>query len=333
MDVRQLGRTGIKATVLSYGCGAVGGLMTKGAPADQERAVQRALDMGITYFDTAAQYGMGTSETNLGRILAKLRPKITVATKVRLQETEYGNIGAGIRASLAASLARLGLPSVDILYLHNRILAKTAGDGLSVEAVLGEVLPAFQALKAEGKIRHLGVTALGETAALHRVVASGAFDVAQICYNALNPSAESAGGGLPAHYPGQDYAGLMTAANKAGMGTVGIRVLAGGALSGSETRHPLSMQAVEPIGSGADFRADVLNARRFEPLLADGTVKSLPELAMRFAIASPSLSTTLVGLSTLDELETAYAACRAGPLPAKALAKLSEIRKTIAAAG
>ena len=91
MDVRQLGRTGIKATVLSYGCGAVGGLMTKGAPADQERAVQRALDMGITYFDTAAQYGMGTSETNLGRILAKLRPKITVATKVRLQEAEYAN--------------------------------------------------------------------------------------------------------------------------------------------------------------------------------------------------------------------------------------------------
>ena len=328
MDVRQLGRTGIKATVLSYGCGAVGGLMTKGAAADQERAVQRALAMGITYFDSAAQYGMGTSETNLGRILAKLRPKITVATKVRLKESDYGNIAAGIRASLAASLDRLGLPSVDIFYLHNRILAKTAGDGLSVEAVLGEVLPAFQALKAEGKIRHLGITALGETAALHQVVKAGAFDMAQVCYNALNPSADTA---IPPGYPGQDYAGLMAAAHKAGMGTVGIRVLAGGALSGSETRHPLSMPTVEPIGSGADYRADVLNAKRFEPLIKDGTVRTLPELAMRFAISSPSLSTTLVGLATLDELETAYAAVEKGPLPAAALAKLGEIRQGFAA--
>ena len=328
MDVRQLGRTGIKATVLSYGCGAVGGLMTKGAPADQERAVQRALAMGITYFDTASQYGMGASEQNLGRILAKLRPRITVATKVRLKETEYGQIGAGIRASLEASLARLGLPSVDILYLHNRILAKTAGDGLSVEAVLGDVLATFQKLKGEGKIRHLGITALGETAALHRVVTAGAFDVAQVCYNALNPSADTA---LPALFPGQDYAGLMTAAHKAGMGTVGIRVLAGGALSGSETRHPLSMPTVEPIGSGADYRADVLNAKRFEPLIKDGTVRTLPELAMRFAISSPSLSTTLVGLATLDELETAYAAVEKGPLPAAALAKLGVIRQGFAA--
>ena len=329
MDVRQLGRTGIEATVLSYGCGAVGGLMTKGAPADQERAVKRALAMGITYFDTASQYGMGASETNLGRILAKLKPKITVATKVRLQEAEYGNIGPAVRASLEASLARLGLPSVDILYLHNRILAKTDGDGLSVEAVLGEVLPAFQALKSAGKIRHLGITALGETAALHRVVNSGAFDVAQICYNALNPSADM---GLPANYPGQDYQGLMAAAHKTGMGTVGIRVLAGGALSGSEARHPLSMQSVEPIGSGADFKADVLNARSFEPLIMDGTVKTLPELAMRFAISSPSLSTTLVGLANLDELEVAFAAVENGTLPAPALAKLAEIRKSFAGA-
>ena len=329
MDVRQLGRTGIKATVLSYGCGAVGGLMTKGDPADQERAVQRALAMGITYFDSAAQYGMGASETNLGRILAKLKPKITVATKVRIPEAQYGNIASAINASLEASLARLGLPSVDILYLHNRILAKTAGDGLSVDAVMGEVLPAFQALKAAGKIRHLGITGLGETAALHRVVKSGAFDVAQICYNALNPSADTS---LPARYPGQDYEGLMTAAKNAGMGTVGIRVLAGGALSGSEARHPLSMQSVEPIGSGADYRADVMNARRFEPLIKDGTVASLPELAMRFAISSPSLSTTLVGLANLDELETAFAAVEKGPLPAAAIAKLAEIRKSFAGA-
>lgn len=327
MDVRQLGRTGIKATVLSYGCGAVGGLMTKGAAADQERAFLRALDMGITYFDSAAQYGDGASERNVGRILAKLKPKITLATKVRVKEEDYGRIGEAINASLEASLARLGLASVDIFYLHNRIVAKSAGDGLSVEAVLGDVRRTFEALKKAGKIRHLGITALGETEALHKVVAAGAFDVAQVCYNALNPSADTA---LPVGYPGQDYKALMTAANKAGMGTVGIRVLAGGALSGTETRHPLAMQSVEPIASGASYKADVINANRFQPLIQDGTVTTLPELAMRFAIASPSLSTTLVGLANIEELEAAYAAVQKGPLPAAALAKLAQIRNGFA---
>jgi aryl-alcohol dehydrogenase-like predicted oxidoreductase len=84
MQRRKLGRTGFEVSVLSFGCGAVGGLMTKGDPRDQERAVAYALERGITYFDTAPQYGNGTSEENLGRILAKLKPKVIVGTKVRL---------------------------------------------------------------------------------------------------------------------------------------------------------------------------------------------------------------------------------------------------------
>ena len=327
MDIRQLGRTGVKATVLSYGCGAVGGLMTKGLAADQERAFQRALDMGITYFDSAAQYGNGASETNVGRILAKLKPNITLATKVRIKEADYGRIGDAINESLDASLKRLGLTSVDIFYLHNRIVETSEGDGLSVEAVLGDVRRTFEALKKAGKIRHLGITALGQTEPLHKVVSSSAFDVGQFCYNALNPTGDTA---VPARYPGQDFKALMTAAHKQNMGTVGIRVLAGGALSGSAARHPLAMQNVEPIGSGANFKADVDRANRFQPLISDGTAKTLPELAMRFAIASPSLSTTLVGLANIDELEAAYAAVEEGPLSAAALAKLAGIRKGFA---
>ena len=105
MEQRQLGRTGLKVSVLSFGCGAVGGLMTRGEPRDQERAVARALELGITYFDSAALYGNGASETNLGRVLAKLRPSpIIVATKVRIPAAERGRIGAAIAGSLEASL-------------------------------------------------------------------------------------------------------------------------------------------------------------------------------------------------------------------------------------
>ena len=104
MERRQLGKTGLEVSVLSFGCGAVGGLMTRGEPRDQERAVARALELGINYFDTAALYGNGASETNLGRVLAKLKPEAIIATKVRVAPRDRGRIGAAVAASLEASL-------------------------------------------------------------------------------------------------------------------------------------------------------------------------------------------------------------------------------------
>ena len=71
MEKRKFGRTGLDISVLTFGCGAVGGLMTKGAPADQERAVAHALEAGINHFDTAPDYGDGASEENVGRVLAR----------------------------------------------------------------------------------------------------------------------------------------------------------------------------------------------------------------------------------------------------------------------
>ena len=326
MEQRQLGRTGLKVSVLSFGCGAVGGLMTRGEPRDQERAVARALELGITYFDSAALYGNGASETNLGRVLAKLKPSpIVVATKVRIPAAERGRIGAAIAGSLEASLKRLGRDHVDIFYCHNTIAAGGGGDTITRDQLLNDALPAFERLRKEGKTRHIGITALGDTPLLLEVADSGAFDVAQICFNALNPTA---GEMLPAGYPAQDYQGLMQRAHKAGMGTVGIRVMAGGALSGSASRHPLAMPVVEPIGSGADYAADVRRAQRLEPLVREGHAGSLAELAMRFAIANPALSTTLIGIANLEQFEAAASAALKGPLSAAALARLKELQRT-----
>ena len=66
MERRTLGRTGLDVSVLGFGCGAVGGLMVRGSPGDQERAVARAIELGISYFDTAAMYGNGESERRSG---------------------------------------------------------------------------------------------------------------------------------------------------------------------------------------------------------------------------------------------------------------------------
>ena len=66
MEMRVFGRSGLELSTLGFGCGAVGGLMVRGAPADQERTIGKALAAGVNYFDTAVQYGNGASERNLG---------------------------------------------------------------------------------------------------------------------------------------------------------------------------------------------------------------------------------------------------------------------------
>ena len=149
MDMRPFGRTGMHLSVLGFGCGAVGGLMVRGAPADQERAIARAIDAGVNYFDTAWQYGEGESEKNLGRILQTLKPaNAVVGTKVRLQSDDFARIGDAVTRSLEASLARLRLDRVDILHLHNAITASGGGNAYSVAQVLGEAVPAMERLRS-----------------------------------------------------------------------------------------------------------------------------------------------------------------------------------------
>jgi L-galactose dehydrogenase/L-glyceraldehyde 3-phosphate reductase len=308
---------------LGFGCGAVGGLMINGSPADQERAVARALEFGINYFDTAAMYGNGRSEQKLGRVLKALKPQLYLGTKVRIPAAEKQDIAGAVTRSLEASLSRLQLDHVDLFQLHNHITASGADSDLTPEIVLGEVVPAFQRLREQGKTRFFGITAVGDTAALQRVVDARVFDTAQVSYNMLNPSA---GRAVPAGYPAHDFGNLLAHTQAADMGVVAIRVLAAGALSGSEERHPHGSPEVAPIGSGSDYRTDVGRARRLEALIRDGFADSLVEASIRFAIAHPGVSTALVGYSTLAQLEYAAAAAEKGPLSPAALDRLGALQ-------
>jgi L-galactose dehydrogenase/L-glyceraldehyde 3-phosphate reductase len=330
MQYRTLGRTGAKLSLLGFGCGAVGGLMVRGAPADQEHAVGRALDAGINYFDTAAAYGNGASETNLGRVLKALKPEIFLSTKFTIGPQDRGDIAGAVQRSLEASLRRLGRDSVDLLQVHNRIAAGGEDRPLDAAVVLGEVAPALERMRKQGKIRFFGITALGDTPALHKVVESRAFDTAQIVYNLLNPSAAVA---VRTKFPAQDFTGLMTRAHAAGMGTIGIRALAGGALSGSAARHPTGMASVAPIASGPDYRADVGRAHAFDPLVKGGHAASLAEAALRFIIGCDALTTMLIGTSTLEQLEAAISAVEKGPLPSAALDVVPAIWRGMTVAG
>ena len=328
MEMRVFGRTGMRLSVLGFGCGAVGGLMVRGDALDQERAVARAITAGVNYFDTAVQYGNGESEKNLGRVLQRLNlVDVIVGTKVRLPSTEFGSIAGAVTKSLEGSLTRLHRDRVDILHLHNAITQTGSGEALSVRQVLGDVVPAFERLRQQGKIRFLGLTAVGDTAALHQVIDARVFDSAQVVYNMLNPSAAIA---LPATYPAQDYGRLFDHARAAGVGVVGIRVLAGGALSGSAERHPIASPPPAPIGSSLSYAADVVRARRLMPLVEEGFAASLTEAATRFAISHPAIGTILVGMATPEQFEDAFAAVQKGPLPPAALDRLIALRQEFA---
>jgi len=322
VEQRALGRTGLTVSALGFGCGNVGGLMVRGDAADQRRAVAHALDTGITYFDTAPQYGGGRSEKNLGRVLRELgaHNRVVVGTKVRLAPEDLADPSAAIRRSIERSLSLLGRERVDVLQLHNPIAAgETAGGALPLAEVLGAVAEGLQQVVAAGLARHAGFTGLGEASALGQAVSSGTFATLQAYFNAIDPSAGYPG----ATGGGQDFAGLIDHAAAAGLGVIAIRVLAAGALSGTAERAPNASAAPgAPLVRGGEFERDVARARELAGLAAAWGLESTVELAVRFALAKPGVSTVLVGYSDLQQLDDAIRWAARGPLPADAVARV-----------
>jgi aryl-alcohol dehydrogenase-like predicted oxidoreductase len=323
MEYQALGKTGLQVSRLGFGCGNVGGLIIRGTHQDRVNAVTRAMEAGITYFDTAPSYGNGQSEQNLGQVLQELKANVYVGTKVRVAPHELGDLRGAITRSVEASLRRMGRESVDLIQLHNRITRQRQAEdpSLTVQDVLEEVVEAFRQLQAQGKVRYYGITALGDTAALHELIDNGSLYSAQVCYNLLNPSA---GQPVPAGFPSQDFGQLIDRARAQGMGCIGIRVLAAGALSGVEARHPIAVPSVAPIGTGPDYRSDVQFAQTLHFLTQEGYAANLIEAAIRFAWSNPGISTVLVGYSSLDHLEQALTAAERGALPAAALGRLAQ---------
>ena len=329
MEYRTLGKTGLRVSALGFGCGNIGGLMIRGTPSERERAVARALELGINYFDTAAQYGNGQSEQHVGQVFKALKPEAYIGTKFRLTAPDMDDVAGAIARALEASLQRLGMERVDLFQLHNRVGAERSADAdmLSVTDVIDGVLPALQTLKQQGKTQFCGMTGLGETPALHQIIDTGGLDTVQVCYNLLNPSAAY---DVPTGYPTQDYGRLLEHAQAQRTGVIVIRVLAAGALSGSETRHPLASSTPEPIGSGPDYTTDVRWAQRFNALVQAGHVQNLVEASLRFPLSASPVSTVLLGYSTLEQLEFAAASMAKGPLPPEALSQLAALWKELA---
>jgi len=188
MEQRKFGNTGLAVSRLTFGCGAVGGLMTKGDAADQDRAIGWARDHGINFFDTAASYGNGVSEENLGRALNGNSDGLVISTKVGLSNDDLSDVYGAITRSLDASLARLRLDHVDIFQLHNTLGRTDFRGTLTIDQIMDAVVPAFDKLRDTGKVRFLGFTAKGEADDVHKLVSCGVF-TARRCFIICCPSA------------------------------------------------------------------------------------------------------------------------------------------------
>jgi aryl-alcohol dehydrogenase-like predicted oxidoreductase len=323
MKYNLLGRTWLRVSQLGFGCGSIGGLLVRGDYPAMRQAVARAIELGVNYFDTAALYGNGQSEANLGAVLRELRADVLVGTKVRLAGGDWAQIGLAIVRSVEASLRRLGREQVDLIQLHNYIepQRREAGDRAGL-ADLEPVARAFEALQEQGKARFCGLTGSGDADATRAAVAGQGFQTVQTPFNMLNPTAALA---APPGFPFQDFKQLIAPAQQNNVGVIAIRILAGGALSGSTERHPVAARSVDPIAGAATYEADVANARRYSFLVEDGLVSNLVEAAVRFAAFTPGVSTALVGISTLQQLEDAVAYVERGPLPAQAIERIQAL--------
>jgi aryl-alcohol dehydrogenase-like predicted oxidoreductase len=297
--------------------------MISGEFPDMLRTVERALEVGINYFDTAQLYGDGSSEENLGRVLQVLKPDVVVGTKVRLTGDQMVNIERSILQAAETSLRRLQLDQLDLFQLHNPITRERQPEKHWVGfADLEAVVRAFQTLQSSGKIASWGINGLGDTDVLHQAVAGSGAHTIQVCYNLLNPST---GYHMPAHYPFQDYRELMVRAAEQQLGVIAFRILAGGALAAGVERHPLAAKVVGPVGSSSEYAADVALAGRFAYLLSEHWAESMREAAIRFALSRPEISTLLIGFSSAAQLDQAVTDIAKGPLPQAALGRLAEI--------
>lgn len=327
MQYRTIGKTGLRVSEIGFGCGNNAVLMVKAPYEDQVKAVRRALDAGINFFDTAFAYGLGKSEENLGRILDELGVNPVISTKIRLEADAVGDVkGATIRA-VEAGLARLQRERVDFVQLHTRVTTERGMDkrfSLTPKDVLGPngVIDGFKTMRDRNKVGFFGFSGLGDPKALHELVDSGEFHGFQCYYNLLNPSA---GHAVPPSFSALDYGQILDRAAAKGMGAFVIRVLAAGALtSDPSTGGGGSGQTLSP---GSDYPTDLQRAKKIKAALGVSG-KDLTQAAIRFGLMNSKISTVLVGFSNPTHVDDAVACSGAPALTDEQMEKVRRLWET-----
>jgi L-galactose dehydrogenase len=299
MHYRQLGRTGLKVSVLSFGASSLGGVFRATDDHEAIRTVHTALDLGMNFIDVSPYYGATKAETVLGRALKGVaRDRYILATKVgQYGDGQFDFSAARVTKSLDESCARLGVDYVDLLQCHDIEFA-------DLDQIANETLPALVKLRDAGRIGHIGITGLPLKifpAVIDRAVPGIVETILSFCRYELNDTA------LDSLVPSFQQKGVgIINASPTGMGLLTER--------GVPSWHPAPPAMVAGARRAVDYCQSV--------------GADIVKLAVQFCVAHPAIATTLVGSANPDNIRKNIAYV-GEPIDFELMAKVLEILQPI----
>ena len=325
MKYRTLGRTGLSVSEVGFGGAGIGHVWGQTTDEECMKAVRRAADIGVNFFDTSPMYGSGRSEETLGRGLEGLRNRVYVGTKVRLRtEDDLADMSGAVRRSVEQSLRRLRSDWIDVLQIHHQ-LGPEGGQYLAAAGPppryafrltlqgamsLGE---AMQQMVQEGKVRFLGITAWdGHPDVIEPLLSRGVYHTAQILYNMLNRTAASE---PPAGFDDVNQGLSLAVAQRNDIGVIGIRAHAAGALVDGLDRE---------VAPDSEVARDFTRSRKLISFKKP-PFRTLSQVALRFCLDHPAIATVVPGFKNVAELEDAVAC---SDLPSLGCEDVAELEHT-----
>lgn len=310
MKYRPLGRTGLTVSEIGFGAWGIGGL-SPGATSYGEvsdavslDALRRALDLGVTFYDTSNLYGCGHSEELIGEAFGRCRGRVVIATKVgRSDYDTEAYTPEQVRASLEASLRRLRTDCVDVVQVHS----PSSLDALRRH----EVMDTLGRLKAAGKIRVAGISVKAPAEGIPAITEFGA-EVVQVNFNLVDQRATECG--------------FLALAARHGAGVIARTPLCFGMLAGKispatvfDERDHRSLWSRQQIARWIEA------SNIFVKAVAEGEAQSAAQVALRFCLSYPAISATIPGMLRALEVVENVGASELGPLSAAQLAEIVRI--------
>lgn len=312
MRYRTLGRTGFRVSEIGYGAWGIGGMQWLGGTDDESvMALRRAIELGLNFIDTALAYGNGHSEKLVGDVVRSTGQPIAIATKVppknRLWPARAGiPINEAfpydyIISSTERSLRNLGMETIDLQQLHVWNPEWIGRD---------EWRRAFEDLKKSGKARALGVSINDhQPDSALELIRTGLIDTVQVIYNIFDQSPER---------------NLFPLCREFNIGVLARVPLDEGSLTGNITEST----RFEPT----DFRARYFQGDRKRQVVERvnllkkdlGDTAPLPEIALRFCLSNPAVSTVIPGMRSRRNVEANCSVSDRGALPADVAATLKK---------
>lgn len=309
INARPLGKSGIDVTEIGIGLWAQGGHWGPVDDAASLEAIETALDAGVTFFDTADVYGDGHSESLLGRAMKGRRERFIVGTKIgwknydgERNRSQYDTVEKLI-AGVDENLQRLGTDYVDLIQCH--VFYDEPNTGVFVEG--------FRRLKEQGKVRAFGVS----TANLDHIRtfnAHGDLDAIQIDYSILH------------RHPEADVFPYCLAEK---IGVIVRGPLAMGLLTGkfgTDARFEgddFRKAWIDDPEQHAQFLRDLETVDQLRPLVGEG--ETMAQMALRFVISHPAVSTVIPGARNRRQAEQNCGAARLGVLGAETRAAIDAV--------